>query len=482
MMQSTKPDADREYWRLSARELVDGFAAGRILPSQAFASVVERIQTANPVLNLFATLDTEGARTAAAESDARWRSGRELGSLDGVPITIKDNLNVAGLPTAWGTALFRGRIPPRDETPVARLRAAGCVIVGKTNVPEFALGRGNTSTATFGVTRNPWNPALTPGSSTGGGAAAVAAGVAPIALATDGGGSIRRPASYCGVLGLKTSAGLVGRRFGLPQTALGMETVGALTRTVDDMALVLAAIQGPERGDRASEAIARAGEEPLDIGRLRIRYVPRFGVNTVEPDAIEACARAAIRMSALGHHVVETDVPFDLTLLERSVPVLRDTGLALILRNLDWPGQISERFAPMIEAGTRLKASDYLAALLNIEEACAQIADAFADYDLMMTPAAAAMPWKAEEDGPSYHSTYPAFANAAGLPGIAIPSGFSLEGMPTGFQLVGRPGCDWQLVAIARAYERAYPWADLWPSCRVGAGPPARQPTMEASL
>lgn len=453
-----------ELWRLSAAELADGYATGRMLPSDALAALLDHIRFVEPALNLFSHLDKNGAEAAAAESDRRWRSGNPRGPLDGVPVTIKDNLNVAGMPTAWGTTLFKDRIAPQDETPVARLRAAGCVILGKTNIPELALGNGNTSTPAFGVTRNPWDPSLTPGSSTGGGAAAVAAGVAPIALGTDSGGSIRRPASYCGVLGLKTSTGMVGRRHGLPPTTFGMGTVGALTRTVNDLALVLAAIQGPESGDRASEALAaRQSAEPAGPARLRIRYVPSFGNEIVEPAIVEGCAMAASRMSALNHQVVETGVPFDVVRLRRAIPVLRNAGLASVMRGIDWRGHLSERFTGLLESGAQLSAIDYVDALVAMREFYGEVVEAFAGFDLIMTPAAAAMPWAAAEGGPSSHSPFTGFANAAGLPAIAIPCGFGRGGVPIGFQLVGPLGADWLLVAVARAYERCYPWADIWP-------------------
>jgi aspartyl-tRNA(Asn)/glutamyl-tRNA(Gln) amidotransferase subunit A len=210
--------------------------------------------------------------------------------------------------------------------------------------------------------------------------------------------------------------------------------------------------------------MARPAGEPAEIGRLRIRFIPRFGTGIVEPEVTRACALAAVRMASLGHHVVETEVPFDVALLQRAGPCLRNASLAWILRDLDWRGQLSERFGPMFEAGATALAVDYVDALMILQTLCEQIALAFTDFDLIMTPAAAAMPWAADESGPAYHSTFPGFANAAGLPGLALPCGFSVDGMPAGFQLVGRLGADWLLVATARAYERAYPWASQWPA------------------
>ncbi len=453
----------RQPWQLSAAELGDRFAGGLLTPSEVLESVIERSAAVNPLLNLFASLDLEGARIAAAESDARWRSGNQIGPLDGVPVTIKDCINVAGMATAWGTSLFKDRIAERDETPVARLRAAGCVILGKTNIPELAIGEGNTDTPTFGVTRNPWNPERTPGSSSGGAAAAVAAGVAPIALGTDGGGSIRRPASYCGVLGLKTSTGFVGHLHGLPSAVTGLGTTGPLTRTVDDMALALRAIQGPVSGDRLSEAVAPRREEPASAGRLRIGYFSRFGAITAEPAVMEVCAKAVEHMSALGHSITEIEAPFDFPLLVRSIRALTDAGLAWILRDVDWRGHIAERFNSRIDSGAQLGAVDYVEAQRAVELIYEQIATAFDTFDLLMTPTASTLPWAADRGGPPHFSPFTGFVNAAGLPGLSIPCGFSSDGLPVGFQVVGPLGMDWLLVAVARAYERAYPWAHLWP-------------------
>lgn len=201
----------KPLWSYSASELHSAYRKGETRPSVVLEAILKRNESVNPILNLFATLDVDGARAAAAESDKRFAAGQPLGDFDGVPVTIKDNINVKDLRCAWGSNLFLDTISAEDELPVARIRAQGAVILGKTNVSEFTLGRGNVSTLAFGTTRNPWNPELTSGASTGGGAAATASGVAPIAFGTDGGGSIRRPAAHNGLVGLKPSTGRVAR-------------------------------------------------------------------------------------------------------------------------------------------------------------------------------------------------------------------------------------------------------------------------------
>src|SRR5690606_22069631 len=231
-------------WKLPASTLGEAYRRGDLRPSEVLEAVLTRIAEVDPTLNLFATLDAEGARRSAAESDRRHAAGQPEGALDGIPLTIKDNIPVKGLRCAWGSNLYLDDVPDTDELPVARLRQGGAVILGKTNVSEFTLGRGNVSTLAFGTTRNPWNPALTSGASTGGGAAAVASGVGPITYGTDGGGSIRRPAGYNGLVGIKPSTGRVARTDGLPQILHDFEVIGPLARTVDDLALALSAIEG----------------------------------------------------------------------------------------------------------------------------------------------------------------------------------------------------------------------------------------------
>ena len=188
-------------WSLGATELGRAYRARELSPVEALEAIIARCELVNPQLNAIVTFDLEGAREAARASEARWGTGNALGALDGVPLTVKDNIPVRGLRTTWGSRILADYVPSQDELPVARLRAKGAVIVGKTNVPEFTL-QGYTDNDLFGTTRNPWDVRLTPGGSSGGAVAAVAAGGGPHALGTDGGGSIRRPAAQAGLVGL----------------------------------------------------------------------------------------------------------------------------------------------------------------------------------------------------------------------------------------------------------------------------------------
>ncbi|WP_159995179.1 amidase [Roseomonas sp. 18066] len=452
-----------EIHRLPATGLGRAFRDGSLRPSAALEAILARIAVADPQVNAFATLDAAGARQAAAEADARFAGGTPRGALDGVPVSIKDNIAVAGLRCAWGSHVFEHHVPAADETPVARLRAQGAVILGKTNVSEFTLGRGNVDTALFGVTRNPWDTALTSGASSGGAVSAVASGMGPLALGTDGGGSIRRPAGYAGLLGLKPSTGRVARRDGLPVILHDAEIIGPIARTVDDLALALAAIQGPLDEDRASLAFRADDAEPAPRP-MRILYVPRFGDWPVDAAIADSCAAAARNLAALGHRVEEGTVPADLALFEREWPKVGAAGLAWLLRGKDWRGRIGAVYAEMAEQGARLSAADYQDALVAFRELFAQFARFFRDYDLMMTPSSGALQFPADSFGPPHHRAFTGIVNLASLPGISIPADPSPEGLPIGFQLVAPYGQDWRLLAMARQYEAAHPWAQRWPA------------------
>src|SRR5690606_1075168 len=217
-----------------------------VSPVEITESILARIEEIDSKLNAFCHIAADSARQAARESEARTRKNARLSPLDGIPVHIKDNVFVAGMPCTWGSLLFKDHVPDMDDPPVAKLRASGAVLIGKTNTPEFAL-MGKTENTLFGVTRNPWDLSLTPGGSSGGAAAAVAAGMGPLALATDSGGSIRRPASYCGVVGLKTSLGKVARGMGFPATVYDFQTIGPIARDATDAELLFDAITASQK-------------------------------------------------------------------------------------------------------------------------------------------------------------------------------------------------------------------------------------------
>src|SRR6202008_835699 len=257
-------------WELTAAELVAGYASGKFTPRDALAEVLARIEAVNPKINAIVTLDPDGARKAADASTARWKSGASLGAVDCVPLTVKDNIPVRGMRATWGSRLYADWLPEKDELPIAKLRAGGAIILGKTNCPEFTL-QGYTDNLLFGVTRNPWHLALTPGGSSGGAVAAVASGLGPIAVGTDGGGSIRRPAAHAGLVGLKPSRDAVARADGFPVILLDCEVIGPIARTVADARALF-------------HALAGTAPPALTPRAQRILYVKQFGGSPVDPE------------------------------------------------------------------------------------------------------------------------------------------------------------------------------------------------------
>jgi aspartyl-tRNA(Asn)/glutamyl-tRNA(Gln) amidotransferase subunit A len=392
-----------------------------------------------------------------------------------VPVTVKDNILVAGLHCRWGSRLYEDYVPSQDELPVARLRAAGAVIVGKTNVPEFTL-EGYTTNLLSGTTRNPWDTRLTPGGSSGGAVAAVAAGLGPLALGTDGGGSIRRPASHAGVVGLKTSIGRVARGPSLPQILLDLETIGPIARTVDDIALAMQVIGAPHVSDRRSLA---AGDGRARGRPLRLRYVRRFGDAPVDPAILASTDAAAKTLAEIGVAVDEGPLPFDVAPVVEMWPVLGQVGAAFVAGL--HPGRedaIGPRMRAQAEAGRAIPATRYLAVIESLDAFRRTVTAAFEEVDLIMTPSAAALPWPADEPfppaidgqpvGPRGHAVFTAWVNACGHPAIALPSASSPDGLPIGFQLVGPFGADDLLLEVGRQFEAARPWRDRWPALAGG--------------
>ena len=443
-------DPVRPLWSLSARELALAYAGG-LSPEHAMAATLARIDAINPGLNAIVTLDAAGATASAEASARRWKAGRPLGPFDGVPVTIKDNILAAGLRATWGSRLYRDFVPDKDETPVLKLREAGAVILGKTNVPEFTL-HGFTDNELFGVTGNPWNVALTPGGSSGGAVAAVASGMGALALGTDGGGSIRRPAGHTGLVGFKPSRDAVPRACGFPAILHNFEVAGPIARCVDDVISAIDIIAG-----------ANWSNDPI-VQRPRIAYAPTFGGAPVDPFIRDALARTIAGMQSLGLDV-EMLSPFDLAdPLVQVWPVISQTGVAWLLANRpDWQDKVSPGIAEMEAAGDRHTAKDYLNAL-DIISAMQRTFDRFFErYDFLITPTTAAMPWPARDPypaeidgrpvGPRGHAVFTPFANALGLPAISLPCPIEQDDMPVGVQIVAARHRDRSLLSFAREFE-----------------------------
>lgn len=459
-------------WMWSATALAAGYRSGQVTPLDAVRACLARIEAVNPLINAFV------AQRAAVLDDAhasteRWRSGQPLSPLDGVPLSIKDNLATADLPTTWGSPALRAHPPAaRDERPVARARAAGALIVGKSNVPEFTL-EGYTANPVFGTTRNPWNLALTPGGSSGGAVASVAAGCTPLALGTDGGGSIRRPASHCGLVGFKPSIGAIARGDGLPPLLLDFEVVGPMARSVADARLLFEALRGPDVADRASLA-AHAAAATRPTGPLRVLYVPTLDQAPVDPEITTACATAAQRLRDLGHSVQTGRLPLDIAELTRQWPTVGQIGLAaMFAQQPAWRDEASAKYQQMAEQGQALGAPALWQLLDTVDRLRRDCARLFEQIDLIAMPSAAALPWPAAEAfpptiagqavGPRGHAVFTGWVNAAGLPAVSVPTEPAASGLPIGLQLIGAFGADDTVLAVAEAMETQAPWAGRRP-------------------
>ena len=462
------PMMGEDLLKLDAVDLNEAYRAGRTDPVDVAERTQARLDAVEPVLNAYAARNPKLMDDAAA-SAARWQAGTPVGPLDGVPVVIKDNLAAAGLPAAWGNAELARRTTLSDEAPVARLRAAGALFVGKANTPEFAV-EGYTGNATFGVTRNPFNPALTPGGSSGGVVAALAAGSAVIGLGTDGGGSIRRPAAYCGLAGLKPGIGHVARAGGLAQVLLDFEVAGPIARSVRDLVLADSVLAGPDiRDPRTMARPAPGWNDPI-----RVLFAPGLGDAPVDSEIAAAARAAADKLAGIGCAVREGPLPFDLTRLNEVWTQIGEIGLARYFAVDPAVGAAAApKYREMAARGAAAHATELWEILDLVDDLRRAAARTFAETDVILTPSCAAMPWPADEAfppriagvdvGPRGHAVFTGWVNAAGLPALQLPAGHAASGLPIGVQLVGGMGAERRLLDLGLAYE-AVQGGFVWPS------------------
>ncbi len=463
-----------ELWRLPAVELARRYRDGSATPTAVAQACLARLDAVNPRINAVIARRDEDFLAEAAAATRRCEQGMPLSPVDGIPVTVKDSLYVAGLPTTCGTAALRDHRPGHEELAATRARAAGMPILGKTNVPEFA-NDGYTANPLFGVTGNPWAPALTPGGSSGGAVAAVAAGIAPLAIAQDGGGSIRRPASHTGLVGLKPSLSAWPREHTLPGLLLDFDVIGPVARTVADARLLFDALRGPAAVDRSSLAAAWEAAQQRPAGPLRVLYVERLNGNPLDRQIATSVATSIDRIAMLGHHVETGELPLPVGFLAEAWPQIGQVGLAAMFdRHPDWQAQASPKYRELAEAGRRVPGPRVWQIVEFVRQLRHDAAALFDRHDVIVTPAAAALPWPAheayprlidgQEVGPRGHAVYTGWVNAAGLPGLALPCAPSAEGLPIGMQLIGGYGRDDLLLDLGEAYEAAEPWAQRWPT------------------
>lgn len=446
---------------------------------------MERLDAVNPLVNAVVALDRDGAAAAAARSTVRWRAGAPSSALDGVPISVKDNLFVAGMSATWGSLLYAEFVPDHDEPAVARLRQTGCVLFGKTNIPEFTV-QGYTGNLLFGTTRNPHAPDRTPGGSTGGGAAAVAAGIGPLAIGTDGGGSLRRPAAHCGLFAFKPSIGQVARYDGFPQILADFEVIGAVARSAQDLQATHQILSGYDPADPRS--LVAGAALPAFPSAPRVAFLPSIGSHPVDPRIAAAAERLACSLAAAGLTVEPIEVPYDPDAVAAAWGTVAGSGLAWHLAKLaDWRDQVNPAARAMAEAGAKRTAADLLDALATAAQARQAAAALFARFDLLLCPATAALAWPADEVfppeidsqpvGPRGHAIFTGWMNVAGLPAATVPVAMTAEGGGIGMQVVAAHGRDRELLAFLQASPAL---SGFSPAVLAPLPAPATAPTKEA--
>ncbi len=469
---------------VSAAELARLIAGRAVSPVEVVDGVLDRIERSQPVLNAFITVCAEEARQAAREAEAAVMRGEKLGPLHGVPFAVKDLVNTAGVRTTFGSVALADNIPAADSPAVARLKAAGAILVGKTTTPEFGH-KCFTSAPLFGRTANPWDLARTPGGSSGGAAAAVAAGLAPIGIGTDGGGSSRIPAACCGVVGFKQTLGLVPHDL-TPDGFGNQSHITPMTRTVMDSALILQAMAGPHPCDPhalglpAPDFVAAARPDTKtggDLKGVRIAWRPLLGNMMLSVEVRAACERALATFAELGAIVTLVDDQFAST--EPIWLILTQSFWNARFRRYvaEFGPRMSDTLLRQMDNGAGHSAVALQQAMFERTRVFREIQGWFKDYDIVATPTLSRTALSIDHDFFAaieidgqiadtvrkawYPYTLP--FNLSGNPAVTLPCGRAGDGLPIGLQLVGPHLGDARLLRAAALFEMARPWADERP-------------------
>jgi amidase len=441
--------ADGALTRKSARELARLIRERAVSPVEVLDAHLAAIEAINPKLNAIVTLVAEQARDAARAAEQAVMDGKPLGLLHGLPVAIKDITLTAGIRTTWGSPIYKDYVPTEDAEVVRRLKAGGAIVLGKTNTPEFAAGA-NTVNAVFGATRNPWNSALSAAGSSGGSAVAVATGMVPIAQGTDFGGSVRVPASFSGIVGLRPTPGLI-PSYPQPLAWDFGQTNGPMTRDAEDAALMLDAMTGFSRLTPTSvpppwqSALAAMQRRP-DAKGLRVAYVSDIAGIGVDPEIDEICRAAAVRLKEAGASVEQ--IGFDAG--DGRAPYQTWRGFWMVGQQYDRLKMI-EQFGPNlkgnVEAGLKLAVLDFAAAEQKRQEVFHRFRKLFDRFDILLTPTAPVRPFPVEKNYPddingkkldSYIDWIsPTFLiTLVSLPAASAPAGLTRDGLPVGLQII----------------------------------------------
>jgi len=465
------PGTTNDIAGLSIREIARRYRQRSLSPVEVLDACLARIHRLNPTLNAFVTLAEEPAREAARAAERQLRERDNLPVLFGIPFSVKDTLPTAGVRTTFGSRLFADVVPEEDAAAVAAVKRAGGILVGKTNSPTLGW-IGVTHNKLFGPTPNPWNLSLAAGGSSGGAAVAAAARLTPVNIGTDGGGSLRIPASFTGTVGFKPSYGRVPNYPTGPNW--GLQHIGPIASTIADAALALDALSSPD--DRDPYSLPPAGEpfaEALDrpTGTLRVLFAPDLGyAESVDPEVIDICRRAVTSLEALGHRVSEDNPRWPSPMDHWKTLFVAGVAARLGPFAASRPDDIEDKLLEFVAEGQRMAPDTYYRAWLAKNDWWQHVRATFEQYDLVATPTVACAPFALGRDSAgtvagkpvSFYGWAPFSApfNMTGQPAISVPAGFTAAGLPVGLQLVGRRFADALVLALAKAYEEARPWSD----------------------
>lgn len=458
-----------------AYRLIQMIKSKRISPLELIGAIFKRIKELNPKLNTFLTLMEEEAIQAAKQADRDLSRGVDKGLLHGLPISIKDMYLTKGIRTTQGSLIYKDYVPDEDSLVVERLKAAGAIIVGKTNTPEFGTAL-STENKLGDACRNPWNTEKTSGGSSGGAAASVAAGMNPLSLGSDGGGSIRIPASFCGVFGLKPTNGRIpydpDPTFGI---ILNIACFGPITRNVKDAALMMNVMSGPDKRDYTCIRTAAPDffkELDGDLKKLKIAWSADLGYAEVDHEVKTVSETAVHAFEELGHDIEEAtpliEPPFNIW----NVIVAAQSNLLIGSLFDEHVDKLMPYNRLMLEFARKLKGTEVAKGYSMIDKWRRVMLNFFDDYDLLITPTTAvtAFPIGKTITKPDY-GTFINFSltpfspifNLTGNPAATVPCGFSANGLPIGVQIVGRLEDDVTVLKASAAFEKIRPWAEKFP-------------------
>ena len=465
-----------EICYMSACEMTEKIKSQEITSEEITETIIERIEQINPKINAYCITTFDLAREIAKKADDAVKKSENLGILHGIPTSIKDLMEIGGYRTTFGSKLYENYISEKDEITVKRLKDAGAVILGKTNTPAFGH-IAVTHNLVFETTKNPWNLERTSGGSSGGAGASVASGISPLALGSDGGGSVRIPSSFCGVYGLKPSFGRSPRNL---HGTIGWATLdhyGPLVRYVKDAALMLDAMAGPDPSDRFTLPKQKVSyiEALKNLPKnLKIGYSIKLGfVKAIDPEVQKAVIEGAMKLEKADYKVEEAKIRFKKPELAFNTIVTAGFGYDLG-KYLDQKDKIDETLLKMIEAGMSYSAVDVKRAEHQREILYDKLEDFFKNYDILITPSTAVpafglgimYPPKIAGKGASpvawMSYTYP--FNMTGHPAASIPCGWSSEGLPIGMQIIGKRFEDASVLQVSKAFEDIAPWQDKKPN------------------